>query len=162
MAELPALRNYLRNIIGLGNDAVGLERANAVINEGIESIEDLAELEADDGVKTMTANIRKPGGTIPDPAWVDPGGGAVAPQVNRPGQSFPTICEQRMILATYGAYIYASIGREINADNLQRARLREFKVHREMVDNHTEPSDMEKVSKSFLFFCPILLPMSGE
>ena len=35
MAEIPALRAYLRNVIGLGNDAAGLDRVNATIAEGL-------------------------------------------------------------------------------------------------------------------------------
>ena len=149
MAEIPALRAYLRNVIGLGNDAAGLDRVNVTIAEGLDSIADLAELNVDKGVKSMTANIRKPGGSIPDPNWVDPGDGSVAPLTTRPGHSFPTICEQRMILAAYGANIYESIGRTIDSDALTRSRLREFKMHREMVQNHSEAKEMDEVSKSF-------------
>ena len=67
MANVIALRSYLRNVIGLGTDAVGQQRVDAVIDERISSIPDLAELNQDNGVKTLTANVRKTGGTIVDP-----------------------------------------------------------------------------------------------
>ena len=149
MAAITALRAYLRDVIGLGNDADGLDRANATIAEGLDSIADLAELNADKGVKSMTKNIRSPGGSISDPNWIDPGDGSVAPMIPRPGHSFPIICEQRMILAAYGAYVYNSIGRNIDSATLSRSRLREFKMHREMVQNHSEATELEEVSKSF-------------
>ena len=149
MADTIALRAYLRNVIGLGTDAAGLERSNTTIAEGLNSIEDLAELNADKGVKSMTANIRKPGGSIPDHNWVNPGNGSVAPMIARPGQTFPTICEQRMILAAYGAFVYDSIGRTVDSDGLSRSRLRELKIHREMVQNHSEAKELDEVSKSF-------------
>ena len=81
MADVPALRTYLRNVIGLGNDATGLDRANAVIDEGLTAIDDIADLNADKGVRAMTANVQKPGSQIQDPVWVDPGGGAIAPMM---------------------------------------------------------------------------------
>ena len=149
MTEVAALRTYLREVIGLGTDAVGLEHANAAINKGLDSIADLAELNADKGVKSMAANILKPGGTMPDPNWVDPGDGSPAPQVAKTGHSIPTICEQRLILAAYGAAIDESIGRTINSDALSRSRLKEFKEHREMVQNHTKAKDIDKVGKTF-------------
>ena len=67
MAGVVELRNYLQNIIGLGADAQGLERANAIIEEGISSMDDFADFDKDDMI-TLCTSVRKPGGTIPDPA----------------------------------------------------------------------------------------------
>ena len=50
MADIPTLRTYLREVIGLGRNAEGLERANAIINEGLESIRDIVDLSDEDGV----------------------------------------------------------------------------------------------------------------
>ena len=47
MADIATLRTYLRDHIGLGMDAAGTARAKAVIQEGIESIDDLVDLNYD-------------------------------------------------------------------------------------------------------------------
>ena len=120
MAAVVTLRAYLRNIIGLGTDPEGLERADAIIEEGIDAPEDLANLYDNKGVKVLCTNVRKPGGTIPDPTHV---GADAAPCIPKPGKSIPTICEGRLNLAAYGAKLYASRNRNVNTANLNRVRL---------------------------------------
>ena len=39
VAAMVALRTYLRQVIGLGMDAEGLKRADAIIDEGVNSAE---------------------------------------------------------------------------------------------------------------------------
>lgn len=152
-ADLAALRTYLRDAIGLGStNEVGLARTNAIIDEGLESIADFVDLSHEKGVKTLCNNVRKPSGLIPQPNWVEPDPNPQnlqAPMVPRAGQSIPTICEQRMIVAAYGAKIYSSIGRTITTASLNRDRLREFQRHREMIENHREPESLPELSKSF-------------
>ena len=129
MAAVNAIRTYLRDVIGLGNDATGLARANAIIDEGLDDIEDLHELHRGKGVSTLCTNVRKPSRTIPQPYWVKPipnPTGLVAPQIPRPGISIPAICEQRLVTAAYGAHIYTSMGRGVGPASSSRARLREL------------------------------------
>ena len=140
------LRAYLRNVIGLGMDAEGLERANAIIDEGVNSAENLVDMYDGDGIKTLCSNVRKPGGTIEDPTYVGPG---PAPRIPRPGRSIPTVCEKRLTQAAYGAKLYASIERNVDTANLNRARLRQFKLHLDMVTNHEEPDSLPSISKAF-------------
>ena len=146
MAATVSLRAYLRGVIGLGNDAEGLERADAIIAEGINAAEDLADLYDNKGVKILCSNVRKPGGTIPDPTHV---GAGAAPRIPQPGKSIPTICENRLNLAAYGSKLYSSINRDVDTINLNRARLRHFKQHMDMVENHEEPEQLAPISKSF-------------
>ena len=63
-------------------------------------------------------------------------GAHVAPNIARPGR---TICEQRLMLATYGTKVYTSIGRPIAVANLSRSSLREFKLRKSLVDNLSQP-----------------------
>ena len=145
MAAHAIIRTYLRDVVGLGNDATGLARADAVIDEGLVDIGDLHELHDGDGVKTLCNNVRKPSGTIAQPGWVAPvpnPHGLVAPQVARSGTSIPALCEQRLITAAYGAHIYTSIGRTVDSASLSRRRLKEFKNHKTTVDNHNEPESL--------------------
>ena len=152
MADIAALRTYLRDPIGLGMDATGTARANAIISEGVNSIEDLVDLYDDTGIRTLCQNVRKPAGTIADPNWIEPVPNPavlVAPRMPTPGQQVPAICELRLNLAAYGATVYASINRDIDTVNLTRARLREFKRHKEMVTNHKKPEPLGDLSKTF-------------
>ena len=152
-AEIAALRTYLRNVIGLGaTTQIGADRANAIIEEGLSSISDLVDLSHENGVKTLCANVRKPSGLIPQDGWQAPDPNPQnlqAPMVPRTGHSIPTMCEQRLKIAAYGAKLYNSIGRNITTESLNRDRLREFQRHHEMVENHTEPDSLPELSKSF-------------
>ena len=66
-AALTELRTFLRQVIGLGQNPEGSERTNTVIDEGVDSINELAEVYDDDGIKILCSNVRKPGGIMPYP-----------------------------------------------------------------------------------------------
>ena len=152
MVTVAATRTYLRTVIGLGNDPQGLERANAIMAEGLDNLADIFELSEDDGIKILCASVRKPAGTVAQPGWVAPNpnpNNLVAPQVPRAGQVIPAICEQRLTLAAYGSSIYESTSRPIDPASLSRNRLREFKAHRTMVENHNNPESLPEISKSY-------------
>ena len=105
MVTVAATRTYLRTEIGLGNDPQGLERANAIMAEGLDNLADIFELTEDNGIKILCASVRKPAGTMAQPGWVAPvpkRNNAVAPQVPRVGQVIPAICKQRLAMAAYG------------------------------------------------------------
>ena len=141
-AATAEVRNYLRNQIGLGTDAQGQLRADAIIAEGIGSMSELAEFGKDD-ITTLCTSVRKPGGTIVDPA-------DATRTIPNPGQSIPSMCETRLILAAYGASIYTLIDRlPILPNMLSRTWLKQFKLHKDMVDNHTSPEDLPEISKNF-------------
>ena len=53
MAEMNALRSYLKDTIGLGINPTGTARANAIIEEGLNGIADLVDLSHEDGVKRL-------------------------------------------------------------------------------------------------------------
>ena len=151
-AAVQATRTYLRVVIGLGNNAEGTLRANAIIAEGLDNLEDLHELADDDGVKMLCANVRKPAGTMAQPGWVPPNpnpNNLQAPQVPRTGQTIPAMCEQRLALAAYAAKIYHHIGRTVNSNTMTRTRLACFKSHKAMIDNHNEPESLPEISKTF-------------
>ena len=152
MATEAATRTFLRDIIDLGNNEEGTIKANAIIAEGLDDLADLYELSEDDGIKTLCANVRKLSGTIPDPNWLelDPNpGNLTAPMIARIGNSIPAICKQRLNLAAYWAKLYHSIGRPVSSAVLSRSRLREFKNHKAMVDNHNDPEDLPEITKSY-------------
>ena len=152
MVTAAATRTYLRTVISLGNDPQGLERANAVMAEGLDNLADISELSEDDGIKILCASVRKPAGTMSQPGWVAPNpnpNNIVAPHVPRVGHVIPAICEQRLNLAAYGSSIYESISRTIDPASLNRMRLREFKAHKTMVENHNDPESLPEILKSY-------------
>ena len=69
MVTVKATRTYLRSVIGLGNDQEGLERANAIINEGLDDLSKIGKLAEDYGIKTLCSNVRKPAGLMPQSGW---------------------------------------------------------------------------------------------
>jgi hypothetical protein len=141
MAEANAIRAYLRNVIGMGNDALGTERATAVMAEGLDDMQSFLNFEKED-IKALCSTIRKPGGTIPDPQ-------DQARNIPNPGLSLPAICESRMILASYGAKIYQQMGREISSASLNISRLKSFREHKEVIANHNDPENFPSLGKSF-------------
>jgi len=152
MVTAAATRTYLRSVIGLGNNNEGLERAEAIMAEGLDNLADIYELAEGDGIKRLCSNVRKLAGTVPQPGWVAPNPNPdqlVLHQVPRTGKVVPAICEQRLKLAAYGAAIYQSIGRGIDPTSLNRARLRAFKEHRTTVENHNDPGPLPEISKSY-------------
>ena len=137
------MRNFLADVIGIA-DSPGTNihaRRDAVRNEGLEVMADLIEFD-DEDVKTLCASVRKPGGTIPDPA-------GARRQIQDPGHSIPAISEKRLKLACYGSRIYDLIDRPITADSLSRNRLREFEQHQITIEDHTEPETLPVISKTF-------------
>ena len=114
-----AMRTYLRDVIGIGDNAgTGAEnlRRVAVQDEGLETIEDFLEFD-EDGIKILCNSIRKPGGQIADAE----NAGAMIPN---PGFSVSAISERRIKQAAYVARIYNMINRVINHDSMSRVRLR--------------------------------------
>ena len=64
---------YLRTVIGLGNNAEGNKRAEAIMSKGLNDLADIYELVvANDGIKTLCSSVRKPTGTMAQPGWVAP------------------------------------------------------------------------------------------
>ena len=136
------MRAYLRDVIGISDSPVGDVDAirDAVRNEGLDSITDLAEFEVDD-IKVVCSSVRKPGGTVDDP--VNPG-----LRIPNPGHSIPAIAEKRLKVAAYGAAIYNMLGRPITGSSLSRIRLREFERHQKTIDEHEDPESMPPISKT--------------
>ena len=141
MAAVNAIRTYLKEVIGLGDDEQGTQRANAMISEGLDGFESLTDFNKED-IKSLCSSIRKPGGLVVDPNDNNR-------QVQNPGISLPAISESRLITCAYGASLYAMIGRVPNAVNLSRNRLTEFKTHKETAANQDDPEGLQPISKTF-------------
>ena len=56
---------YFKDVIGLGANKSGTDRANTITTEGIDYPANLVKLLEDDGVQKLFQNVRKPAGTEP-------------------------------------------------------------------------------------------------
>ena len=94
MTAAVKMRTFLQGTIGLGMTNEGLERADTIMDEGLDAFAVFHELCNDEMVSTLCNNVRKPAGTIPQPGWVAiPRRPRTAPMIPRPGKSIPVICE---------------------------------------------------------------------
>ena len=120
MTTTASLRTYLKEVIGFSQNALGTERANAVIAEGLTDFDSFKSFDKDD-MKSLCYTIRRPGGTIPNPIYVAPVDGEIAAMpenIHNPRVSIPVFCESRFVLAAYGSKIYATIGRDITPQSM--------------------------------------------
>ena len=65
-AATNAIRTYLKDVISLGNDQLGTDRANAIIGEGLDNFDALVDFNKDD-IKYLCYTVRKPGGLMEVP-----------------------------------------------------------------------------------------------
>jgi len=145
MAQVATIRTYLREVIGLGQDATGTTRSTAFIDEGLDSFDAFQSFAKAD-IKALCSLVRKPGGMIEDPNHV----GAGDPrQVPIPGLRIPALSETRLIAAAYGAQLYAQIGRQLDAVSLSDTRLVTFRRHLETVESHDDPKTFPQIGKTF-------------
>ena len=96
MAQIVDTHSYLKDVIGLGANQAGTDRANSIIAEVLDDTDKLVELAEDDSVKTLFQNVSKPEGTEPQPGWITPNPNPqniTAPRFVRSGQEIPAICE---------------------------------------------------------------------
>lgn len=66
MADLALLQTYLRDPIRIGIDASGTAEANTMITEEPSDIDCIIDLYDNDGIVTLSQNVKKPAGTIPN------------------------------------------------------------------------------------------------
>ena len=151
MTTTASLRTYLKKVIGFGQHALGTERANTVIAEGLTDFVSFKSFDKGD-IKSLCYTIRKPAGTIPNLIYVAPVGGVVTAMpenIHNPGVSIPAICESHLLLAVYRSKIYSTMGRDGTPQSMSLRRLDSFKQHKETVDNHGDPEAFPVISNNF-------------
>ena len=142
MADAARFRTYLRDVIGVTDPR---ERREAVQEQGLETITNFLEFDKD-GIETLCASVRKPGGTIVNPNANVAGAPATIPN---PGYSIPAISEKRLIAAAYTANLYDMIGRDITVNTMSRSRLEAFEKHHALIKEHEDPEKLPMVSRTF-------------
>jgi hypothetical protein len=118
-AAQAALNNYLDNVLGI--NAPG---ATAALNmQGLTSFDDFLSLIEDD-VADVCSNVRKPGGTIPNPNYNPANPIPGVPQVlSNPGIQFGHIYEKRLKMLRYYCHHMQRIQRAFTANHATIARI---------------------------------------
>ena len=114
-AALAQINNYFQNVLLIQEQPV----RDALNQQGLEGFDDFVSL-TDKDIKNICANIRKPGGTIPNP------NAAVAgqpPVISNPGVQIGYVYERRLEMLRYYAYHCTRIQRTFVAAQMTLARL---------------------------------------
>lgn len=129
-------------------DQMGIPQrtVNQLVNEGIESPDDLVDFDKDT-MSMVAENLRRPGGREPNP---DPG---AAPGSTIPTQPyvFSAKSQQRMLAAANIVRYYQDTGRALTAANIRwNPVLRNFKEQYKALEERKEEDDPEvpKITKS--------------
>ena len=124
MAGTVAFNAYIRDVIGLNTNA----RVTCLRDQGLTEFDLLDEFD-DDDVKTIIKSARTDSA---NPITIS------------------ALIEKRIRMACYGAKIYTLVGRTVTADSLSINRLKALALHKDVVEEHKDPSDdVPKVSKTF-------------
>ena len=126
--------------LGFGADAAAILSDPSKENLTIEALQ----LFDHNGLKTLCATLRKPGGTIAGPA---PAGGAAIPQVANPGVYVSTRAELSLYTACYMAKHYNRTGRTLTAIELTADATLRFSQYKEAEDAYKEAEETIKLTK---------------
>jgi hypothetical protein len=145
-AAQAAFNNYLTNTIG-----INLPGATAALNaQGLTSFDDFTTLTEDD-IGDVCTNVRKPGGTIPNPNFNPnqplPG---VPATIANPGTQLGHVFEKRLKMLRYYCHHMARIQRPIVANQATIARLSacyRLKEHEDESEDIDLPGKLMKIEK---------------
>ena len=128
-----ALNNYLQTTLGFPEDL-----SRALNAQGLDAFDVLITL-TDKDVKEMCGNVRKPRGTIPNPAYdaVNPVAG-VSPTISNPGVSMGLPCEKLLCQLCYYCFHMHRIQREFTAQGSTLAKLNDLWRFKESIDEEDE------------------------
>ena len=132
-ANQAAINNYLQDTLGFPEDLT-----RALNAQGLDAFDVLITL-TDKDVKEMCANVRKPGGTIPNPAFdaENPVAG-VAATIPNPGVSMGLPREKLLRQLRYYRFHLHRIQRDFVANGATIARLSELWRFKESIDEEDE------------------------
>jgi hypothetical protein len=127
--------NYLTNVLMINNEALRV----AIRNQGLLTFDDLIGMEEDD-IKSITSNIRKPGGTLPRPTRQNPNA-----TIPNPGLSVGHVITRRLEIVRYYVNHCARIQRlPVNVNEMTLNRLSNVHQH---FKNEKDGSDVELPGK---------------
>ena len=138
-AALAGFNNYLQNTLLIGTTGV----RTALNDQGLQSFDNLSTLTEDD-IAEVCSNTRKPGGTVPNPAYVTPTAAApavpgvpgVPVEIPNPGVRIGHVYEKRLKMVWFFVYHFTQIQRPFNPPTATLARLNVLYLFHQQEEEH--------------------------
>jgi hypothetical protein len=137
---------YMQNILGIGQ----VDIRNALRGQGISTVDDFIALTEDD-IEDVCKIIRRPGGTIPNPAFgaAGRGAGGQPPVLPNPGLQIGHLQEKRLKMLRYFVFHLQRVQRDFDPAVATMNTLQEVYLLKEIdEDDQKNPGLPEKLTKA--------------
>ena len=144
-AEEQQFEDYMTNVLGIGQNNV----RNALRSQGIATVSDFISLTESD-IEDVCKIIRRPGGTIPNPAFGRGGRNAapVAATIPNPGIQIGHLHEKRLKMLRYFIFHLQRVQRDFDPAVATMDVLQDIYLLKEVDEEDKQPSLPEKLTKA--------------
>ena len=129
------MRTYLQTVVN-----VSAATARLIIDQGMDDFDELDGFSEDD-MRTLCTNIRRPGGSIPNPRVAVRG---QPPIIRDPRNVISMVVEERLILTAYAAMHQTRTFRLINTQTMARSFIMSLAPLRDQELAYKDPVSIEK------------------
>ena len=137
MAQVAAMRQMYQRL-GFTEAA-----ANSILNaQGVRTLDDLCDLD-ETRCANLCKNLRRPGGTIPNPATQ--GNNAAPPNIPNPGHAIPEAAEHNLTMAVYFLNHRKRVSRPVQPGDVTLVSIRALRELKRAEDNHENPTKLPKI-----------------
>ena len=130
------MRSFLTSQLNVADD----DQADLFIDEGFDFISSFA-IFLDTDIHYLCTSLRKPGGTIKDPADANKA-------ISNPGFTLRHTTEMRLKFTCRAAKYFVNVGRTPTVENLALSFVKQFKVLDDIIEKHQPPQELEPISSS--------------
>ena len=123
MAEVAAIRTYLREDLRVGGPPNDNERVQALMDEGLDNWTAFMDFKAED-IEDLVKYLRRSGGPDAD------------------GIQIPAIALKRLKIACYASKYYTMVGRTVARDSMAWARINHFEILLQIEKEYKEPDSL--------------------
>ena len=117
--------------------------ANSILNaQGVRTLDDLYDLD-ETRCANLCKNLRRPGGTIPNPAAQ--GNNAAPPNIPNPGHAIPEAAEHNLTMAVYFLNHRKRVSRPVQPGDVTLVSIRALRELKRAEDNHENPTKLPKI-----------------
>jgi hypothetical protein len=144
-AEQQEFDNYMANVLGI----VQIEVRNALRVQGLSTIADFHALTETD-IEDVCRIIRRPGGTIPNPAFAQRGRGAQGqpPTVPNPGLQIGHLQEKRLKMVRYFMFHLQRVQRDFDPAVAAMQKLQKIYLLKDVDDENVKVELPDKLTKT--------------
>ena len=133
-----AMRNFLTSQLNVADD----DQADLLNDEGFDSFSSFA-IFLDTDMHYLCMSLRKPGGTIKNPADANK-------TISNPGPTVRHTTEMRLKFTCRAAKYFVNVGRTPTAANLAWSFVKQFRLLDDIIEKHQPPQELEPISSSLL------------